>query len=219
MKVWAIKIVLAVIGITLLNLLTRIGLPSIVSNVGFFVVLFLVWKLKIGEQVNPSNESEHVAQLDGFAGLTQQLDYLGTKQAIMPIEMFQLANSFVEHSDSKETIDTLTDPKYANHKSLYVRRVAIIALRRKAIFDDQRVIDLMYDKLSDPVGWVAYDAAWYFKEAKINQEKIVVKLTELAGDKINLNAEDLKKISDENLSDDKVRLQIEATEALRSILG
>ena len=219
MKVWAIKIVLFVAGYALLSFLTRFGVPRAVTGIATLLLIYAIWKLKIGGQENPSNESEQVAQLEGFAGLTQQLDFLGTKQAIMPIEMFQLANSFVEHSDSKETVDTLTDPKYSNHKSLYVRRVAIIALRRKAIFDDQRVIDMMYDKLSDPVGWVAYDAAWYFKEAKINQEKIVTKLTELAGDKINLSPEDLKKISEDNLSDDKVRLQIEATEAVRNILG
>ncbi len=216
MKSWAIKIVLIVIGIVILNQLTKVGLPSIVSYIGYLLVILGVLKLKIGKEADQEQTSN---QMDGLVGLTQQLDNLGKKQMIMPIEIFQLANSLVEHEDSQETINTLTSSTYANHKSLYVRRVAIIALRRKAIFDDQKVIDMMYEKLSDPVGWEAYDAAWYFKEAKINDEKITRKLKELAGDKINLNEEELKKISDENMSDDVIRLQIEATEALRNILG
>ncbi|MDF7817462.1 hypothetical protein P1X15_07645 [Runella sp. MFBS21] len=149
--------------------------------------------------------------------LTSQLDALGNKQTIMPVEMFQLANSFVEYPDNQAVIDTLVNEKYANHKSLYVRRVVIIALRRKQIFDVPKVNQMMYEKLSDPVGWVAYDAAWFFKEAKVYDEKIIKKLTELASDKVGLSADELKKISDDNLSDAQVRAQIEAAEALQAI--
>jgi hypothetical protein len=179
MKVWVLKFILLSIGIAILIIMTSIGIHTAITVIAALLLAFIFLKLKIGGKANPTDHNEHKPQLSGIAGLTQQLDNLGTKQTIMPIEMFQLANAFVEHENSQEMINALTNTKYANHQSLFVRRVVIIGLRRKAIFDNQQIVDMMYNKLSDPVGWVAYDAAWYFKEAKINNEKSLRNLRSL----------------------------------------
>jgi hypothetical protein len=149
-----------------------------------------------------------------LAPLTKQLDILGTKQFIMPIEMFQLANAFVESPDKNAVIETLLDPKYANHASPHVKRVCAITVRRLELYDNADVVEMMYQKLSDSSAWVAYDAAWFFKDAKLKNDKITQKLKEIAAEKANMTAEELKELSSEHLSDADVRLQIQAAEAL-----
>jgi hypothetical protein len=148
--------------------------------------------------------------------LTKQLDTLGGKQFIMPIEIFSLANAFVEFPDKNSVIETLTQEKYAAHTSPHVRRVVVITLRRMQIFDLPNVVELMYQKLDDSNPWVAYDAAWYFKESKLKVDKITKKLKEIAGDKADMSEEELKNLSSEHLSDAEIRLQIEAAEALKA---
>jgi hypothetical protein len=216
MKSWAIKVVLVVIALQIVNFLVKIWWPFLIGLIVLFIVFYFIWKLKINTLNQPKNIVENDLTSSDIRLLTQELDELGSQEFIMPIQMFQLANKFVEHVNSNETIAALTNEKYIHHSSAFVRRVVIIVLRRKALFDNPKVVELVYQKLSDPEAWVAYDAAWFFKEAKVDQEKIKTKLTELAADKINLNEVELKKLSDEFLSDSKVRLQIEATEALRS---
>jgi hypothetical protein len=58
MKVWAIKIVLFVAGYALLSFLTRFGVPRVVTGIATLLLVYVIWKLKIGGQAEGAIQNE-----------------------------------------------------------------------------------------------------------------------------------------------------------------
>jgi 3-methyladenine DNA glycosylase AlkC len=149
--------------------------------------------------------------------LFSEVNTMGRKERIMPVEMFGLSTRLAEAEERDEVIAMILKDFIA-HKSLFVRRTAVIALRKMEDAPSEAVIEAVYARLSDDVAWVVYDAAWFFKSKKVKNDKVLAKLKEIAGEKVKYSNDELE-IHFDDISDADLQAVHEAARAVHAIEG
>ena len=130
---------------------------------------------------------------------------LGTINGIvMPIDELKLAVKLSEQPRRAAIPSLLTLSQDAN---MHARRVALGALRRMEAWDDPRVFDVFLVGMSDPKGWVRYDAAWALGDSRTTDPRAIAALEVLARGAR----------PDPDLSDAKARAASQAAESLASL--
>ena len=130
---------------------------------------------------------------------------LGTINGIvMPIDELKLAVKLSEQPRRAVIPSLLALSQDAN---MHARRVALGALRRMEAWDDPRVFDVFLVGMSDPKGWVRYDAAWALGDSRTTDPRAIAALEVLARGAR----------PDPDLSDAKARAASQAAESLASL--
>lgn len=151
-----------------------------------------------------------------LSALFVELNELGRKQTVMPIEIFGLSTRLAESTEGadRQLVITTLLKDYVAHKNAFVRRAATIAFRRMDNLDNPDITEAMYERLSDDNPWVVYDAAWFFQKHNCATGKIAAKLFEIAGDAAKYDVEELE-VPFDLISDAKLQAQYMAAKALR----
>jgi HEAT repeat protein len=149
--------------------------------------------------------------------LLSEVNNMGRKERIMPVEMFGLSTRLAESDERAQVIAAILKD-YIHHKNHFVRRTAVIALRKMDDAPSPEVIEAVYARLSDDVPWVVYDAAWFFKSKKTKNEKVLDKLKAIAGEKVKYSEDELE-VPFDNISDADLQAVHEAARAVHAIEG
>lgn len=123
---------------------------------------------------------------------------------VMPIDEIQLGVKLSEQPRRAVIPSLLALSQDAN---MHARRVAFGALRRMKAWDDPRVFDVFLRGMSDPKGWVRYDAAWALGDSRTTDPRAIAALEALARGAR----------PDPDLSDAKARAASQAAESLASL--
>ncbi len=123
---------------------------------------------------------------------------------VMPIDEIQLGVKLSEQPRRAVIPSLLALSQDAN---MHARRVAFGALRRMEAWDDPRVFDVFLRGMSDPKGWVRYDAAWALGDSRTTDPRAIAALETLARGAR----------PDPDLSDAKARAASQAAESLASL--
>lgn len=130
---------------------------------------------------------------------------LGTINGIvMPIDEIQLGVKLSEQPRRAVLPSLLALSQDAN---MHARRVAFGALRRMKAWNDPRVFDVFLRGMSDPQGWVRYDAAWALGDSRTSDARALAALAALARGAR----------PDPDLSDANARAASQAAESLASL--
>ena len=151
-----------------------------------------------------------------LSALFVELNELGRKQTVMPIEIFGLSTRLAESAEGAErqvVVSTLLKD-YVAHKNAFVRRAATIAFRRMDDLDNPAITEAVYERLSDENSWVVYDAAWFFQKHNCATGKITEKLQEIAGEAAKYDLEELE-VPFDFVSDADLQARYMAAKALR----
>jgi hypothetical protein len=123
---------------------------------------------------------------------------------VMPIDEIQLGVELSEQPRRAVIPSLLALSQDAN---MHARRVAFGALRRMKAWNDPRVFDVFLRGMSDPKGWVRYDAAWALGDSRTTDPRAIAALEALARGAR----------PDPDLSDAKARAASQAAESLASL--
>jgi hypothetical protein len=96
---------------------------------------------------------------------------------VMPIDEIQLGVKLSEQPRRAVIPSLLALSQDAN---MHARRVAFGALRRMKAWNDPRVFDVFLRGMSDPKGWVRYDAAWALGDSRTTDPRAIAALEALA---------------------------------------
>jgi len=95
----------------------------------------------------------------------------------------------------------------SEHENMHARRVAFGALRRLEAWNHPRVFEVFLRGVSDPEGWVRYDAAWALGDSRTTDRRAIAALEALARGAR----------PDPDLSDGDARAASQAAESLASL--
>ena len=123
---------------------------------------------------------------------------------VMPIDEIQLGAKLSEQP-RRAVIPSLL--ALSEHDNMHARRVAFGALRRMEAWNHPRVFEVFLRGLSDPEGWVRYDAAWALGDSRTTDGRALAALETLARGAR----------PDPDLSDGDARAASQAAESLASL--
>ena len=132
---------------------------------------------------------------------------------LQPIQTARLATEFGKVAAPKKAVAKILQ-KLFDHKSMHVRRVGVRACGRIGAFDVPKLQDALVKKLSDPEGWVRYDAVWVIREAGYDSAKVRKALAKLA--KGVTLPQDEKKAENESSNAD-LRARVDARKLLDAL--
>jgi hypothetical protein len=135
---------------------------------------------------------------------------LAHASGLQPIQTARLATEFGKVAKPKNAVAQILK-KLFDHKSFHVRRVGVRACGRIAAFDAPGLQDALVKKLSDPEGWVRYDAVWVIREAGYDSAKVRKALAKLAKDVVFPRDE---KRAEEETSNADLRARVDARKLL-----
>jgi HEAT repeat protein len=145
-----------------------------------------------------------------------ELNTLGRKQLVMPVEIFRLSTALAESPEREIVVASLLKD-YVAHSSAHVRRATVIAFRKMEDYRSAEVTEAIFQRLSDENPWVVYDAAWYFQNTKPSEPKILAKLKTIAGDAVELSNEELE-IPFDLISDANLQAKHQAAKAVQAMI-
>jgi hypothetical protein len=132
---------------------------------------------------------------------------------LQPIQTARLATEFGKATDPQKAISEILK-KLFDHKSFHVRRVAVRACGRIKAFDAPGLEGALVKKLSDPEGWVRYDAVWVIREAGYDSPKLRKALAKLAK---GVTLPQDEKNAEERSSDSDLRARVDARKLLDAL--
>jgi hypothetical protein len=100
---------------------------------------------------------------------------------VVPIKQARLSRLLAELPNPRKVVQRVL-AELVDHDNPSLRRIGIHACRQIGLFQAPGLRSALLSKLSDPVAWVRYDAAWAVKDAGYDGKDVRDLLALLAGD-------------------------------------
>jgi HEAT repeat protein len=150
--------------------------------------------------------------MPSFESLEKKVLALATRTVIMPIEEIRLEAKLAELPGIGRRIKRLLG--WTSHENFHVRRVGYHVIRRAKLFHPAGVTEALLRGLSDPEGWVRYDAAWALQERGQPEPAVLRALQKLAGRQKPLSDDEQLGI---DIDDADLMARVQAANALAAL--